>query len=54
MKKQILIISGQPGTGKTTLGRHFAEYLDVAFLDKDIVCKLPRPEGRSFFSFVEA
>jgi len=38
MKKQILIISGQPGTGKTTLGRHFAEYLDVAFLDKDIVC----------------
>lgn len=38
MKKQIIIISGQPGTGKTTIGKHFAEYLDVGFFDKDIIC----------------
>jgi deoxyadenosine/deoxycytidine kinase len=38
MKKQVIIISGQPGTGKTTIGKHFAEYLDIAFFDKDIIC----------------
>jgi shikimate kinase len=38
MKKQIIIISGQPGTGKTTIGKHFAEYLDVGFFDKDVIC----------------
>lgn len=38
MKKQVIIISGQPGTGKTTIGKHFAEYLDVGFFDKDIIC----------------
>lgn len=38
MKKQVIIISGQPGTGKTTIGKYFAEYLDIAFFDKDIIC----------------
>lgn len=38
MKKQMIIISGQPGTGKTSIGQYFAEYLDIAFFDKDIIC----------------
>jgi deoxyadenosine/deoxycytidine kinase len=38
MQKQMLIISGQPGTGKTTIGKYFASYFDIAFLDKDIIC----------------
>jgi dephospho-CoA kinase len=38
MKKQMIIVSGQPGTGKTTVGKYFAEYFDIAFFDKDIIC----------------
>lgn len=38
MKKQMIVISGQPGTGKSTIGRYFAKYFDVGFLDKDIIC----------------
>lgn len=38
MKKQIIIVTGQPGTGKTTIGKHFAEYFDISFFDKDIIC----------------
>lgn len=38
MQKQMIIISGQPGAGKSTVGRYFAQYFDIAFLDKDIIC----------------
>lgn len=34
----MIIILGQPGTGKTTIGKHFSRYFDIAFLDKDIIC----------------
>lgn len=38
MQKQMIIILGQPGTGKTTIGKHFSKYFDIGFLDKDIIC----------------
>lgn len=38
MQKQMIIISGQPGAGKTTIGKYFARYFDISFLDKDIIC----------------
>lgn len=38
MKKQMIVITGQPGAGKTTIGRYFAKYFEIAFLDKDIIC----------------
>ncbi|MFH1192057.1 MAG: AAA family ATPase [bacterium] len=34
-KKLLLIISGYPATGKTTLGRKLSEYLKIPFLCKD-------------------
>lgn len=38
MKKQMIVITGQPSTGKTTVGKHFSNYFDISFLDKDIIC----------------
>ncbi len=30
-----IVVTGLPGSGKTTIGRKVAEYLDMKFLDKD-------------------
>jgi len=35
MRKPFVVISGLPGSGKTTLGRQLAPALNLAFIDKD-------------------
>ena len=35
MRKPFVVISGLPGSGKTTLGRRLAPALNLAFIDKD-------------------
>jgi glucokinase len=35
MRKLFVVISGLPGSGKTTLGRRLAPALDLPFIDKD-------------------
>jgi shikimate kinase len=35
MRKPFVVISGLPGSGKTTLGRRLAPALTLPFIDKD-------------------
>ena len=35
MHKPFVVISGLPGSGKTTLGRRLASVLDLPLIDKD-------------------
>lgn len=37
-KKQIVLIAGEPASGKTTIGKHISEQYTFVFLDKDILC----------------
>jgi cytidylate kinase len=37
MTERFVVISGLPGSGKTTLGRRLAAALDVGLIDKDVI-----------------
>jgi predicted kinase len=35
--RRFVVVSGLPGSGKTTVGRHLAAALDLPLLDKDAI-----------------